>query len=184
MPASPVDRVTAALDSAVPDRTGLSTQQVADAALVCLSVLDPTGEASEKELSDRTIRYYQQRGIVTPPEGRTSVARYGRRQVAEVVGTRIANVLHREPLDAIADRVAGLSEEPLIQWVASLLPDESPVADPSSAAPPSLRPSRISERVRIELAAGVFVDLPSDHPVLARSDLAEMLNRWAAQLLE
>lgn len=68
----------------------------------------------------RTIRYYRSEGVVQPPEGQTSNARYGWRHVLEVATARLAGHVGRWSLSQAAQKMEGLDDEQLTEFVAEL----------------------------------------------------------------
>lgn len=129
----------------------------------------------------QTVKYYKRRRIVSPPEGRTSNARYSVRHVIEAAAARIASELHQITLEDLADKIRGLSDTQLQEYVAELaLMDwasraaKSPElsnSDPDTLLPEiseneSAQSARVIHTVSIQLPHGMLVTVPSEHPLL------------------
>jgi DNA-binding transcriptional MerR regulator len=74
----------------------------------------------EKRLSERTVRYYQSEGIVTPPDGWTTAARYGVRQVLETAVARLAGHVRMLSLEEAAQEVRRRDDDALAAFLVEL----------------------------------------------------------------
>jgi DNA-binding transcriptional MerR regulator len=99
----------------------LSASDVASHARDLLEVAGANPEILERSLTERTVRYYQSQGIVTPPSGNTSNARYGIRQVLEAAAARLAGSVRHLSLAEAAEEVAARDADGLVEMIADLL---------------------------------------------------------------
>jgi DNA-binding transcriptional MerR regulator len=99
----------------------LSASDVASHARDLLEAAGAVPEILERSLTERTVRYYQSQGIVTPPSGNTTNARYGTRQVLEAAAARLAGSVRHLSLAEAADEVAARDEEGLVAMISDLL---------------------------------------------------------------
>ncbi|MCZ6917065.1 MAG: MerR family transcriptional regulator [Gemmatimonadetes bacterium] len=108
-------------------------------ALLEASGVRPTNAAAKAKLSDRTIRYYVTRGIVSPPDGRGTSATYSYRHLLQVLSIKLRQ-MEGAALSRIAAELEEQTGDVIERRVAAALGD--------SLSPPSLLPLRNPEAVR------------------------------------
>ncbi|MFN0090792.1 MAG: MerR family transcriptional regulator, partial [Acidimicrobiales bacterium] len=104
---------------------------LAAAALAAASVAQPNGQVQAAP-DRRTIRWYQSLGIVDPPRRVGRSARYGPRQLAQVVAMKRLQA-SGVSVEEAGRRMAGLDEAALQQLAA--LPEGLALSDPAPARP-------------------------------------------------
>jgi DNA-binding transcriptional MerR regulator len=89
-------------------------------AILQASDIMPLNAAARARPSERTIRFYVMRGLVSPPEGRGTAATYGYRHLLQVLAIKLRQ-MEGGALDAIIKEFAGLSGDMIERRVASAL---------------------------------------------------------------
>jgi hypothetical protein len=155
----------------VPRAAALTAAEVTLHARQLLAVLDAPVVVVEKRLSERTVRYYQSQGIVTPPEGSTSAARYGVRQVLEAAAARLAGHVRHLSIEAAARAVSRRSEPELIRYLAELASGAGTAVQAGRVATPAEAPAPALDEPRP--LPGSAAHLPHAAPVRPWNDAAE-----------
>lgn len=159
-------------------------------ALLEASGVRPTNAAAAVRPTDRTIRYYVTRGIVSPPDGRGTSATYTYRHLLQVLSiklrqmegaplSRIAEELEEQAGDIVERRVAAALGDSLAPPSLLLLRDpdavrgragqaihswtQQPTAGPS--APDAGEPAGATKWHRIPVVQGMELHVHEDHPV-------------------
>jgi DNA-binding transcriptional MerR regulator len=140
-----------------------------DLASLAAAILDATGTrpinaAASARPSERTIRFYVTRRLVTPPEGRGTAAIYSYRHLLEVLAIKLRQ-MEGATLTSIATELDAMTGDVLERRVAAALGTELPAPTALSffdRAPPRGR-------------AGQILRLPSDRGV---PDATEAPSNW------
>lgn len=166
----------------------------------------PINAAASTTPSERTIRFYVTRGLVTPPDGRGTAATYSYRHLLEVLAIKLRQ-MEGGTLSAIAEEMRVVTGDVIERRVAAalgtglplprqlpLLAKETPPAGRhgralhhtfAAAAPAGLEPAPPQEDAgrwrRLLVAEGVELHVREDHPLLVHGDNAEL--RHAVRLL-
>jgi hypothetical protein len=192
---------------------GLAPWGLRDLSALAGGILDasgivPVSSVARSRPTERTIRFYVTRGLVSPPEGRGTAATYGYRHLLQVLGIKLRQ-MEGATLDAIVQEAAGLTGDAIERRVAAALGPRLPrpaqlplVRGPGTArgrvgralqswlAPPvavDLREPRATSCRRIPVAPGVELLVDDRHPALrlpeAEAALAAEVRAALAQLL-
>ncbi|HEX5387079.1 MAG TPA: MerR family transcriptional regulator [Gemmatimonadales bacterium] len=149
------------------------------------SAIVPVSAVARAHPTERTIRFYVARGLVSPPEGRGTAATYGYRHLLQVLAIKLRQ-MEGATLDVIVRELAGLTGDAVERRVAAALgpglprPAQLPLArGPGTArgrvgralhswlAPPGGEPVPQSSTCRrIPVAPGVEVLVDERHPAL------------------
>jgi DNA-binding transcriptional MerR regulator len=98
----------------------------------------PVNAAASARPSERTIRFYVTRKLVSPPEGRGTAATYGYRHLLQVLAIKLQQ-MEGATLDHLMKELAGLPGDVVERRVAGALgarlppPDQLPLAVPEGA---------------------------------------------------
>lgn len=131
-------------------------------ALLTASKIYPVNAAARALPSERTIRFYVSRGLVTPPEGRGTSAIYVYRHLLQVLAIKLRQ-MEGATLETIRQELAGLAGDVVERRVAAAL---GPALPPPEALAWSRRGRRHASNRRSE--TGDLVS-PSEHgPSLVR----------------
>lgn len=163
---------------------------LAGAILECSAVY-PVNAAASARPSERTIRFYVTRKLVSPPEGRGTAATYGYRHLLQVVAIKLQQ-MEGATLDQLVKDLAGLPGDVVERRVAAALgarlppPDQLPLTVPEGAprgkvgralvawaageAPPGGRRGRGQLLRRIGLGPGAELLLDARHPLFDALD--------------
>jgi hypothetical protein len=107
-------------------------------AILETSAVYPVNAAASARPSERTIRFYVTRKLVSPPEGRGTAATYGYRHLLQVLAIKLQQ-MEGATLDHLVKELAGLPGDVVERRVASALgsrlppPDQLPLAVPEGA---------------------------------------------------
>lgn len=148
-------------------------------ALLDASGIEPRNLAARARPTERTLRFYVARGLVSPPEGRGTAAVYGYRHLLQVLGIKLRQ-MDGATLEAIEAEFADLSLEALERRLALALgarlpaPDQVDLTDDgprrprwgTGATPTRDQPSRCC---RIPVGPGVELLVDEGHPALERA---------------
>ncbi len=131
-------------------------------ALLTASKIYPVNAAARALPSERTIRFYVSRGLVTPPEGRGTSAIYVYRHLLQILAIKLRQ-MEGATLETIRHELAGLAGDVVERRVAAAL---GPALPPPEALAWSRRgrgaaPRRLSE-------AGDIVSAPERGPSVVR----------------
>jgi len=180
-------------------------------AILDASAIFPVNAAARQLPSERTIRFYVGRKLVSPPEGRGTAATYGYRHLLQVLAIKLQQMegrtletLGREfeslPGDLLERRVAaalGTRLLPPAQLQLAAQPGAprgkvgralrawaaADTAPPRAPPPPSRSP--LCRRIRLGVGAELLVD--ENHPLFASGEdgtLADLFERFLAQVRE
>ena len=160
-----------------------------DLAALAGGILDATGvvpvnAAARARPSERTIRFYVARGLVSPPDGRGTAAVYSYRHLLQVLAIKLRQ-MEGATLDAMLKEFAGMTGDLIERRAASALgpglppPDQLPLlrtpgtgrgrvgrAVMAWLAPVEGLSSAGSTCRRIPIAPGVEVLMDEQHPAL------------------
>jgi hypothetical protein len=182
-----------------------------DLAAVAGGILDasdivPLNAAARAQPSERTIRFYVTRGLVSPPEGRGTAAVYSYRHLLQVLAIKLRQ-MEGATLETIVKEFAGITGDTIERRVATLLGPALPapgqlqlLQGPGSARgkvgravqawitpPDPTQGSRPSVCHRIPVTPGLELVLDEQHPLLRLghdpATLAEAFRRTVAELL-
>lgn len=166
----------------------------------------PLNAAARARPSERTIRFYVARGLVSPPEGRGTAATYAYRHLLQVLAIKLRQ-MEGATLDQLVQEFAGLTGDIVERRVAGALGPSLPAPSaiplrtgPGTArgkvgraaqtwqpVPTETRPARLTSCRRLAVGPGLEVLLDDGHPLLrAHPDpetLAALLQRAVNSLL-
>ena len=183
---------------------GLKDLSALAGAILEASGIIPVNAAAASRPSERTIRFYVMRGLVSKPDGRGTAAVYSYRHLLQVLAVKLRQ-MEGATLDTIAREAAGFTGDVIERRVALALgPSLTPPAglrllrDPGTArgrvgralqgwfAPPEEAVATATCR-RIPVAAGVEVLVDEQHPLLRTgvdpAMIAEALRERLAQMM-
>jgi len=179
------------------DYAKLAPWNIRDLAALAGAVLDASGitpinAAAQSRPTDRTIRFYVARQLMSPPEGRGTAATYGYRHLLQLFaiklrqmeGATLASItkeLAESPGDVLEKRVAAaLGNLPPVDQlnlqsrvaprgrVRRAFQHWTPAGNGTGDAAPS-RDASADSWFRIEVGEGLEIDVRTDHPA-ARSE--------------
>jgi hypothetical protein len=107
-------------------------------AILETSSVYPVNAAASARPSERTIRFYVTRRLVSPPEGRGTAATYGYRHLLQVLAIKLQQ-MEGATLDALVTELGGLPGDVVERRVAGALgsrlppPDQLPLTVPEGA---------------------------------------------------
>lgn len=194
------DRVTAGFVAAtVPPATDplavlreyrtLAPWSLRDLAAVAAAVLEasdvvPLNAAARARPTERTIRFYVTRGLVSAPEGRGTAAVYGYRHLLQVLAIKLRQ-MEGATLDTLSAEFAGMTGDVIERRVASALgtalpsPERLPLLRPAGhargkvgramqqwLASPAPGQERSSTCRRVQVAPGLEILVDEHHPAL------------------
>lgn len=105
-------------------------------AILTTSSVFPVNAAASARPSERTIRFYVTRKLVSPPEGRGTAATYGYRHLLQVLAIKLQQ-MEGATLDALAADLGALSGDVVERRVAAALgsrlppPEQLPLTQPA-----------------------------------------------------
>ena len=158
-------------------------------AILEASAVRPINAAASAVPSERTIRFYVTRGLVTPPEGRGTAATYSYRHLLQVLAIKLRQ-MEGGTLESIAREMTEMTGDVLERRVAAALgvgvpgPHQLPLTGretpPRGRSGRALRPmaavpagdegaEHAGRWSRIAVSKGVELHVRDDHP-LARAD--------------
>jgi hypothetical protein len=172
---------------------GLRDLTALAAGILDVSGVVPVSSVARSRPTERTIRFYVARGLVSPPEGRGTAATYGYRHLLQVLAVKLRQ-MEGATLDAIVREMAGVTGDAIERRAASALGARLPrptalelerrpgagrgrvgrALDGWLAAPPAGAAEPSSCR-RIPVAPGVELLVDERHPALRRPDAAAAL---------
>jgi hypothetical protein len=166
----------------------------------------PLNAAARARPSERTIRFYVARGLVSPPEGRGTAATYAYRHLLQVLAIKLRQ-MEGATLDALVREFAGLTGDIIERRVAAALgnslpaPSALPLRGLTGSARGKVgravqgwqpqageaRPARFETCRRLTLGPGLELTIDEGHPLFrAHPDpdmLATLLTRAVQALL-
>jgi DNA-binding transcriptional MerR regulator len=140
-------------------------------ALLEASGVRPTNAAATARPTDRTIRYYVTRGIVSPPDGRGTSATYSYRHLLQVLSVKLRQ-MEGAALSRIAGELAEQTGDVIERRVAAALGD--------SLAPPSLLFLRDPDAVRGRAGQAIhsWTQDASSTPAIAEAHQPSAATKW------
>lgn len=163
---------------------GLRDLSAVGGAILEASGVVPVNAAAAARPSERTIRFYVTRGLVSPPDGRGTSAVYSYRHLLQVLAVKLRQ-MEGATLDVIARESAGLTGDIVERRVAAALgPSLVPPAGLRLLQDPGTARGRVGRALqgwitapertagmptscrRIPLSAGAEVLIDEQHPVL------------------
>jgi DNA-binding transcriptional MerR regulator len=176
-------------------------------AILEASAVRPINAAASVVPSERTIRFYVTRGLVTPPEGRGTAAIYSYRHLLQVLAIKLRQ-MEGGTLESIARELTEMTGDVLERRVAAALgagvpaPHQLPLGGqdvpPRGRSGRALRPMAAVDESeesaahggrwsRVQVSKGVELHIRDDHP-LARGDarnreIADAVRLAVARLL-
>jgi hypothetical protein len=167
---------------------GLRDLSALAGAILDASDIVPLNAAARAQPSERTIRFYVTRSLVSPPDGRGTAAVYSYRHLLQVLAIKLRQ-MEGATLEAIATELTALTGDAIERRVAAALGPALPpppqlrlVQAPGTArgkvgravqawfAPPSeSAAARAGLCHRIPVAPGVELLVNDDHPVVRMS---------------
>jgi hypothetical protein len=154
----------------------------------------PVNSVARSRPTERTIRFYVARGLVSPPEGRGTAAIYGYRHLLQVLAVKLRQ-MEGATLDAIVREMSGLTGDAIERRTASALGARLPAPsalelqrgrgagrgrvaralDAWLAPPPAGDNMEPSGCRRIPIGPGVDLFIDDRHPALRRPDATAAL---------
>lgn len=179
---------------------GLRDLTALAAAILDASGVVPVNASARATPSERTIRFYVARGLVSPPEGRGTAATYAYRHLLQVLAIKLRQ-MEGATLETIVRELSGQTGDMIERRVAATIgsslptPERLPLAQlPSrprgrvgravqafAASQASGTPARPTLCFRIPVSEGVDLLLDERHPAARSAGDAE---RLAARLRE
>ena len=168
-----------------------------------ISGIVPVSPVARSRPTERAIRFYVARALVSPPEGRGTAATYGYRHLLQVLAVKLRQ-MEGATLDVIVREMAGVTGDAIERRVAAVLGARLPlptelelVREPGGARgrvgralrawlapPPEARESGPTTCRRIPVAPGVELMVDERHPALKRSDAGPVLTTALLGALE
>lgn len=147
----------------------LAPWNLRDLAALCETILAsagvrPTNPAASAAPSERTIRYYVSRHLVSAPTGRGTSATYGYRHLLEVLCVKLRQ-MQGAPLETIVDEMRQQTGDQIERRVAAALGNGLPGPEqprPRPVATPERSPAGVWYRVPV--TDGVELHIAADHP--------------------
>ena len=188
----------------------LAPWNIRDLAVIAGGILDASGvtpinAAAQSRPSDRTIRFYVTRHLMSAPDGRGTAATYGYRHLLQLLAiklrqmegvtlTSIEKELTESPGDVLEKRVASalgsvpmpgeldveMMGQPRGRAARVVSQRHRPVAT-DGASPPAAVPD--GAWFRIGISDGLEVSVRSDHPAARSSSVRERVARAVARAL-
>ena len=158
-------------------------------AILEASSVFPVNAAASARPSERTIRFYVTRKLVSPPEGRGTAATYGYRHLLQVLAIKLQQ-MEGVTLEALASDLSPLTGDVVERRVAGSLgsrlppPEQLPLAQPAGAprgkvgramqawgsGPGASRRGRGQMVRRVALGPGAELMLDEHHPLFDALD--------------
>ena len=173
---------------------GLRDLTAIAAGILDASGIVPVSAVARSRPTERTIRFYVARGLVSPPEGRGTAATYGYRHLLQVLAVKLRQ-MEGATLDTIIRELAGLTGDAIERRAAAALGPRLPA--PAALAlergpgagrgrvgraleawllpPPPALSTEPSTCRRIPVVPGVELLVDERHPALRRPDAATAL---------
>jgi MerR-like DNA binding protein len=172
---------------------GLRDLTALAAGILDASGIVPVSSVARSRPTERTIRFYVARGLVSPPEGRGTAATYGYRHLLQVLAVKLRQ-MEGATLDVIVREMGGLTGDAIERRAASALGARLPRptalelerrqgagrgrvgrALDGWLAPPPAGSGEPSSCRRIPVVPGVELLVDERHPALRRPDAAAAL---------
>jgi hypothetical protein len=182
----------------------LAPWSLRDLTALCAAILEASGvypinAAARARPTERTIRFYVSRGLVSPPEGRGTAAIYSYRHLLQVLAIKLRQ-MEGVTLDAIIKEFAGMAGDVVERRVATALgaalpaPERLQLMAPhgaprgkvrramqswSGTTPPQVPGFRSAVCRRFGVAPGVELVVDEHHPLFRLGlDESEVANRF------
>jgi hypothetical protein len=173
---------------------GLRDLTALAAGILDASGVVPVSAVARSRPTERTIRFYVARGLVSPPEGRGTAATYGYRHLLQVLAVKLRQ-MEGATLDVIVREMAGVTGDAIERRAAAALGTRLPpptalelervrgggrgrvgrALEAWLAPPPAATSAEASSCRRIPVAAGVELLVDERHPALRRPEAAAAL---------
>jgi len=182
---------------------GLRDLTAIAAGILDVSGVVPVSSVARSRPTERTIRFYVARGLVSPPEGRGTAATYGYRHLLQVLAVKLRQ-MEGATLEAIVREMTGVTGDAVERRVAATLGSRIP--GPSSlelergprsgrgrvgraldawiAPPPAGTATEPTSCRKIPVGPGVELIVDDRHPALRRPEAAATLAAGVRSLLE
>jgi hypothetical protein len=182
---------------------GLRDLTAIAAGILDVSGVVPVSPVARSRPTERTIRFYVARGLVSPPEGRGTAATYGYRHLLQVLAVKLRQ-MEGATLEAIVREMTGVTGDAVERRVAATLGPRIP--GPSSlelergprsgrgrvgraldawiAPPPAGTATEPTSCRKIPVGPGVELIVDDRHPALRRPEAAATLAAGVRSLLE
>jgi len=182
---------------------GLRDLTAIAAGILDVSGVVPVSPVARSRPTERTIRFYVARGLVSPPEGRGTAATYGYRHLLQVLAVKLRQ-MEGATLEAIVREMTGVTGDAVERRVAATLGPRIP--GPSSlelergprsgrgrvgraldawiAPPPAGAATEPTSCRKIPVGPGVELIVDERHPALRRPEAAATLAAGVRSLLE
>jgi len=182
---------------------GLRDLTAIAAGILDVSGVVPVSSVARSRPTERTIRFYVARGLVSPPEGRGTAATYGYRHLLQVLAVKLRQ-MEGATLEAIVREMTGVTGDAVERRVAATLGPRIP--GPSSlelergprsgrgrvgraldawiAPPPAGTATEPTSCRKIPVGPGVELIVDDRHPALRRPGAAATLAAGVRSLLE
>ena len=182
---------------------GLRDLTAIAAGILDVSGVVPVSSVARSRPTERTIRFYVARGLVSPPEGRGTAATYGYRHLLQVLAVKLRQ-MEGATLEAIVREMTGVTGDAVERRVAATLGPRIP--GPSSlelergprsgrgrvgraldawiAPPPAGTATEPTSCRKIPVGPGVELIVDDRHPALRRPEAAATLAAGVRSLLE
>jgi hypothetical protein len=182
---------------------GLRDLTAIAAGILDVSGVVPVSSVARSRPTERTIRFYVARGLVSPPEGRGTAATYGYRHLLQVLAVKLRQ-MEGATLEAIVREMTGVTGDAVERRVAATLGPRMP--GPSSlelergprsgrgrvgraldawiAPPPAGTATEPTSCRKIPVGPGVELIVDDRHPALRRPEAAATLAAGVRSLLE
>ncbi len=138
LPAAPTDALATLRQYAALAPWSLRDLSALAGAILEASAVYPVNAAASAHPSERTIRFYVTRKLVSPPEGRGTAATYGYRHLLQVLAIKLQQ-MEGATLDTLVKELGGLPGDVTERRVAGALgprlpaPDQLPLTVPEGA---------------------------------------------------
>jgi hypothetical protein len=181
---------------------GLRDLSALAAGILDASGVVPVNAAARARPSERTIRFYVTRGLVSPPDGRGTAAVYSYRHLLQVLAVKLRQ-MEGATLEAMSKEFAGLTGDLIERRVATSLGATLPRPDRLALLQaPGTGRGRVGRAVRgwlspvegaapegsvcrrVAVAPGVELLIDEQHPVLRLNGDVEAITAALRQTLE
>ncbi len=182
---------------------GLRDLTAIAAGILDVSGVVPVSPVARSRPTERTIRFYVARGLVSPPEGRGTAATYGYRHLLQVLAVKLRQ-MEGATLGVIVRDMGGVTGDAVERRVAATLGPRLPGPSalelergPGSgrgrvgraleawlAPPPAGSGTEPSTCRRIPVGPGVELILDDRHPALRRPEASAALAAGVRSILE
>jgi DNA-binding transcriptional MerR regulator len=170
-PASPADALATLRQYAALAPWSLRDLSALAGAILEASSVFPVNAAASARPSERTIRFYVTRKLVSPPEGRGTAATYGYRHLLQVLAIKLQQ-MEGATLEALVKELGGLPGDFVERRVAGALgtrlppPEQLPMAVPEGAP-----------RGKVGRALQAWAGAEGSHPTGVRRGRGQLLRR-------